>query len=131
MHSFTPGAVSPPVSVPPRPALSVPPQPRLRLFGSPVRSLKTLWAWPLILSLMVVVGVMFWLRSQEQASLTSQREEMISDALSLEAQINGRLDGELAQLRMLGDIIDAGRLRPEVFASHPVVLDGLRRRYRS
>lgn len=127
MHSFTPGAVSPPVSVPPRPALSVPPQPRLRLFGSPVRSLKTLWAWPLILSLMVVVGVMFWLRSQEQASLTSQREEMISDALSLEAQINGRLDGELAQLRMLGDIIDAGRLRPEVFASHPVVLDGLRR----
>ncbi len=127
MHSFTPGFVSPPVSVPPRPALSVPPQPRLRLFGSPVRSLKTLWAWPLMLSLLVVVGVMFWLRSQEQAALTSQREEMISDALSLEAQINGRLDGELAQLRILGDIIDSGRLRPEVFASHPVLLDGIRR----
>lgn len=127
MHSFTPGAVSPPVSVPPRPALSVPPQPRLRLFGSPVRVLTTLWAWPLLLSLCVVVVVMAWLKGQEQASATAQREEMISDALSLEAQINGRLDTELAQLRGLADIIDAGRVRPEVFGSHPVVLDGLRR----
>jgi two-component system sensor histidine kinase DctS len=92
-----------------------------------VRVLTTLWAWPLLLSLCVVVVVMAWLKGQEQASATAQREEMISDALSLEAQINGRLDTELAQLRGLADIIDAGRVRPEVFGSHPVVLDGLRR----
>ncbi|MBH1986092.1 MAG: PAS domain S-box protein [Burkholderiales bacterium] len=116
-----------PVSVPPRPTLSVPPQPRLRLFGSPVRVPASLWAWPLILSLLVVGGVMFWLRSQEQASLTAQREEMISDALSLEAQMTGRLDGELAQLGILADLIDSRRLTPQAFDAHPVVLDGLRR----
>lgn len=92
-----------------------------------MRAPQTLWAWPLILSLLVVASVMFWLRSQEQASLVSQREAMISDALSLEAQINSRLEGELAQLRTLGDIVDAGHIGPRAFASHPVVLDGLRR----
>nr|WP_315195157.1 PAS domain S-box protein [uncultured Aquabacterium sp.] len=87
----------------------------------------SLWAWPLMLSLLVVGGVMFWLRLQEQASLTAQREEMISDALSLEAQMTGRLDGELAQLGVLADLIDSRRLSPQAFDAHPVVLDGLRR----
>ena len=87
----------------------------------------SLWAWPLMLSLLVVGGVMFWLRLQEQASLTAQREEMISDALSLEAQMTGRLDGELAQLGVLADLIDSRRLTPQAFDAHPVVLDGLRR----
>ena len=80
-----------------------------------------------MLSLLVVGGVMFWLRLQEQASLTAQREEMISDALSLEAQMTGRLDGELAQLGVLADLIDSRRLTPQAFDAHPVVLDGLRR----
>ncbi len=80
-----------------------------------------------MLSLLVVGGVMFWLRLQEQASLTAQREEMISDALSLEAQMTGRLDGELAQLGVLADLIDSRRLSPQAFDAHPVVLDGLRR----
>ena len=125
--ALTPGAVSPPVSVPPRPVLFVPPQLRLKLFGTPVRLPASLWAWPLILSLMVVVGVMLWLRSHEQASLTAQREEMISDALSLEAQLNGRLEGELAQLGMLAGLINGQRLSSDAFSTHPVVLDGLRR----
>jgi two-component system sensor histidine kinase DctS len=119
--------MSSPVSVPPHPALSVPPQPRLRLFGASVRVPTSLWAWPLILSLLVVVGVMVWLRSQEQAGLTALREEMISDALSLEAQMTSRLDGELAQLGGLAGLIESGRLKPQAFAGHPVVLDGLRR----
>jgi len=127
MGSLTPGCMASPVGVPPRPVLAVPPQPRLRLFGAPVRVPASLWAWPLMLSLLVVGGVMFWLRLQEQASLTAQREEMISDALSLEAQMTGRLDGELAQLGVLADLIDSRRLTPQAFDAHPVVLDGLRR----
>ena len=100
---------------------------RLRLFGSPVRLPASLWAWPLMLSLLVVVGVMLWLRSQEHASLSAQRDEIISDALSLEAQLNGRLEGELAQLNALAELIDERRLTPEAFSTNPVVLDGLRR----
>ncbi len=120
-------AVNPRVSVPPRPALSVPPQPRLRLFGSRFGALRTLWAWPLVLSLLVVLGVMYWLRVQELNDLEVQRAAMISDALSLEAQLTHRLDGELTSLRLLADAIDAGRVQPAQFAAHPLVLDGLRR----
>lgn len=116
-----------PVSVPPRPALTVPPQPRLRLFGSAVGALPSLWAWPLALSLLVVVGVMAWLRAQEAAETEALQAEMISDALSLESQINTRLDGELAQLHSLATAITEGRLTPSGFGAHPQVLDGLRR----
>ena len=118
---------SSPVSVPPRPALAVPPQPRLRLFGSPVGAMPSLWAWPLVLSLLVVGGVMSWLRTQEAVESESLRAEMISDALSLEAQINVRLDGEITQLHGLADAIVDGQLKPAGFGAHPLVLDGLRR----
>lgn len=105
----------------------MPPRPRLRLFGSRFGVLTSLWAWPLALSLFVVLGVMAWLRAQELNDLDTQRAAMISDALSLEAQINGRLDGELTRLRLLADAIDAGKVKPTQFSSHPFVLDGLRR----
>ena len=105
----------------------MPPRPRLRFFGSRLGALTTLWAWPLVLSLLVVLGVMGWLRAQEVNDLDTQRAAMISDALSLEAQINARLDGELARLRLLADAIDAGKVRPAQFSGHPLVLDGLRR----
>ena len=105
----------------------MPPQPLLRLFGSRFGALTSLWAWPLVLSLLVVLGVMGWLRTQEVNDLDTQRAAMISDALTLESQINGRLDGEVSKLRMLAEAIDAGRVSPKQFSAHPLVLDGLRR----
>ncbi len=108
--------------------LFVPPQRRLRLFGAPLRLPASVRAWPLVLSLVVVVvGVMVWLRSQEHASLSAQRDETISDALSLEAQLHGHLEGELVQLDALAELNDERRPTPEVFSTNPVVLDGLRR----
>jgi two-component system sensor histidine kinase DctS len=115
------------VSAPPRPSLAVPPRPRLRLFGSRFGMLTSLWAWPMVLSLLVVLGVMAWLRTQELNDLDHQRAAMISDALSLEAQITSRLDGEVARLRALADAIDAGKVSAAQFNTHPLVLDGLRR----
>jgi len=125
--AVTLGGVNARVSAPPRPALSVPPRPRLRLFGSRFGMLTSLWAWPLVLSLVGVLGVMAWLRAQELSDLDAQRAAMISDALSLEAQITSRLDGELTQLRRLAEAIDSGRVTPAQFNGHPLVLDGLRR----
>ncbi|WP_298011959.1 PAS domain S-box protein [uncultured Aquabacterium sp.] len=119
--------MSPSVSVPPRPAVALPPVPRLRLFGVAVRLVPGLWAWPLVLTLVFVVGVMAWLRAVEHADREAQVAAMISDALSLEAQINGRLDSELTRMKVLADGISGRRLGPDAFARHPMVLDGLRR----
>jgi len=115
------------VRVPQRPALAVPPRPRLHVFGSRIALLPSLWAWPLVLSLLLVGGVMVWLRAKASADAEAQRAEMISDALSLEAQITNRLDGETAKLRALADVIQSHALDQDAFARHPLVLDGLRR----
>ena len=119
--------MSPPISAPPRPTLAVPPQPRWRVWGSFVSVMPHLWAWPLVLSLLFVGGVMAWLRSVERADLDSQRAEMIFDALSLEAQVSNRLETEAARMRALADVINTKALSDDAFAQHALVLDGLRR----
>jgi len=116
-----------PISEPPRPALAVPPRPRLKLLGSRIAVMPSLWAWPLILSLVFVGGVMGWLRAKEKADLEGQRAEMISDALSLEAQVANLLDGEVLKLKALADVIHARHLDADGFARQALVLDGLRR----
>ncbi len=95
--------------------------------GLPVASMPSLWAWPLVLSLVFVVAVMLWLSAKERADLDGQRAEMISDALSLEAQMNSRLDDEADRLHDVVELIARGALSPAGFASHALVLDGLRR----
>lgn len=107
--------------------MAVPPRPRLSLWGSRFALMPSLWAWPLVLSMLLVAGVMVWLRAKEMADLDSQRADMISDALSLEAQITNRLDDETGKLRVLADEIESRTLTPDAFARHALVLDGLRR----
>lgn len=118
---------APSVRVPERPALAVPPRPRLQLWGSRIALMPSLWAWPLVLSMLLVAGVMVWLRAKEVADLESQRADMISDALSLEAQITNRLDDETSKLRVLADDIQSHALTQDGFSRHALVLDGLRR----
>jgi two-component system sensor histidine kinase DctS len=112
---------------PPRPSLAVPPRPGLRLFGSRIAMVPSLWAWPLILSLVLVVAVMAWLQAQERADIEGQRAEMISDALSLEAQMTSLLDGEQGRLRSLADVIEEQAMTAEGFSRNALLLDGLRR----
>ena len=106
--------MSPPVSVPPRPAVALPPVPRLRLFGRAVRVLPGLWAWPLMLTLVFVVSVMAWLRAVERTDVEAQRAAMISDALSLEAQLHGRLESELTRMKVLAEAMQAGDPAEEI-----------------
>ncbi|MBI2731915.1 MAG: PAS domain S-box protein, partial [Aquabacterium sp.] len=115
------------IRVPQRPALAVPPRPRFHLLGSRLALMPSLWAWPLVLSILLVSGVMIWLQSKEVSDREAQRAEMISDALSLEAQITSRLDEETNKLRALADVIQSTSLSQDAFARHPLVLDGLRR----
>jgi two-component system, LuxR family, sensor histidine kinase DctS len=53
--------MSSPLSEPPRPELAVPPRPRFKLLGRRVGGPRSLWAWPLLLSLVFVAGVVAWM----------------------------------------------------------------------
>ena len=106
------------VTPPPRPALALPPRPALR---------RGLWALPLLLSLAFVVTVLTWLRSSEQAERDEQRAELITDALSLQAQVSQRIEHEAALLAEFAAGLDRRALTPEAFAAAPEVQQGLHR----
>ncbi|WP_428422510.1 sensor histidine kinase [Methylibium sp.] len=111
----TPGVA---VIPPPRPTLALPPRPALR---------RGLWALPLLLSLAFVAAVLAWLRSNERADLELQRLELISDALSLESQVSGRVDRESQLLRELAAHLRENPNAALAFAAMPEVQQGLRR----
>jgi two-component system, LuxR family, sensor histidine kinase DctS len=106
------------VTPPPRPALALPPRPALR---------RGLWALPLLLSLAFVAAVLTWLRGTEQAERDEQRSELITDALSLQAQVSGRIEREAALLNEFAAGLAQRPLTPEAFAAAPEVQQGLRR----
>ncbi len=107
-----------PAFAPPHPALALPPRPRLR---------RGLWALPLLLSLAFVAVVLAWLRASEQAELDEQRAELISDALSLEAQFSARIEREAGLLKQLAQTLERRGQAPQGFAAAPEVQQGLHR----
>lgn len=117
--------MTPPLSAPPRPALAVPPRRGTWLVRHPWL-VATLWAWPLILSLLFVIGVMGWLVHEEEAERDIIQRTMIADALSLEAQISARMEAEVVKLRALADSTTNGQAAAAFYQS-PLLLDGLRR----
>ena len=129
-----PTATSPPAVTPV--SVALPPRPALR---------RGLWALPLLLSLAFVAVVLAWLRANEQADLEQQRLELISDALSLEAQISARIERESLLLRALaqrlgsgagaaagsaeraGEVLQRNSALAATFAAQPEVQQGMRR----
>jgi two-component system sensor histidine kinase DctS len=108
------------------PPLSAPPVPRLALPPRPARG-RGLWLLPLTLALLLVAAVLLWLRQAEQRAHEEQRQELISDALSLDAQIGGRIEAEQQRLNDLAQKLDAARAPRDAFMAMPDVLQGLRR----
>jgi len=108
----------PDVHAPPRPALALPPHPALR---------RGLWALPLLLSLAFVAGVLAWLHSTGLADLEEQRAALISDALSLQSQVNARLEHETALLQEFATVLERRPAGVDAFAALPEVQQGLRR----
>lgn len=110
--------------VPPRPAADWPARATLR---------QSLWALPLLLSVLFVVGVMLWLRAGETKDRDDQRQTLISDALSLQAQLEASLDAEQVQLQALAEDLSSGapRMTQRGFAHDGRVIDGLSRVWRS
>jgi two-component system sensor histidine kinase DctS len=116
-----------PLSAPPRPQLALPPKPRFSLLGWRFGGLRSIWAWPLLLSMVFVAGVIVWMAKSSSDDRDALQAKMISDALSLEAQITGWLDGETARLQAVADVMSAEPMKPEAFVRNALVLDGLRR----
>src|SRR5260221_14706187 len=96
-----------PLSVPPRPELAVPPSPRFKLLGRRVGGPRSLWAWPLLLSLVFVAGVLGWMIRSDADEQEARRAELITDALTLESQLSGTLDAETARLAALAEDMNA------------------------
>ena len=118
MPTPAPPLAGAPVTPPPRPTLALPPRPVLQ---------RGLWALPLLLSLVFVAAVLAWLRGTERADLEQQRLELISDALSLEAQVSARIEREAQLLRELAARLAANPLSAGPFAAQPEVQQGMRR----
>ena len=118
MPTPAPPLAGAPVTPPPRPTLALPPRPVLQ---------RGLWALPLLLSLVFVAAVLAWLRGTERADLEQQRLELISDALSLEAQVSARIEREAQLLRELAARLSANPLSAGPFAAQPEVQQGMRR----
>ncbi|MCE4556434.1 sensor histidine kinase [Roseateles cellulosilyticus] len=92
---------------------------------------RSLWLAPLGLSLVFVGGVLAWVRSNESDEQEQQRQTLISDALSTEAQLRDRIDDEQLHLRQLATAL-AGQVPSDaVLAAHPEVNAGLRRLWQS
>jgi two-component system sensor histidine kinase DctS len=106
--------------------MSMPPKPGLQVMGWRVGRLPSLWAWPLMLSLLFVAGVMGWMIKSDRDDAQQRREEMITDALSLEAQISAWLDTENSRLKAVAESIAHEHLKPDDFSRQALVLDGIR-----
>nr|WP_295130211.1 PAS domain S-box protein [uncultured Roseateles sp.] len=86
-----------------------------------------LWSLPLVLSLLFVAGVLMWTRDNEIEERELQRQTLISDALSTEAQLRAKLREEHSHLRDLADSLAGQPPSAEALARHPELNAGLRR----
>jgi two-component system sensor histidine kinase DctS len=88
---------------------------------------RSLWLLPLLASLLFVVGVLVWAYRGELDEQEARRATMIADALSSEAQLQSRLDAEMALLRDLARQLAQQPRTVESLAGNPIVQQGLRR----
>ncbi|MDM4767923.1 PAS domain-containing sensor histidine kinase [Pelomonas sp. SE-A7] len=86
-----------------------------------------LWTLPLLLSLVFVAGVLAWVRANELAERELERQTLITDALSTEAQLRNRIAEESALLRRLAAGLAGQPAGAEALAARPEVNAGLRR----
>jgi len=104
---------------------STPPANGTRPAPPPAR--RGLWALPLLLSLLFVIGVVVWAYRNDRDEREEQRRTTISDALSTEAQLRGRLELEAAHLRVLADQLSGQPRESASLAANAEVAAGFRR----
>ena len=88
---------------------------------------RALWAVQLLLSLLFVLGVIVWAQRNDLNEREALHKTMVSDALSLEAQLNDRLSEESARLNALAATLRDVPAAPDALDAQPEVAAGLRR----
>ena len=89
--------------------------------------LRSLWLAPLGLSLIFVLGVLAWVLANEAEEQEQQRQTLISDALSTEAQLRDRIADEQRHLQELAQALGGQTPTEESLANQPEAAAGLRR----
>lgn len=92
---------------------------------------RSLWLAPLALSLVFVLGVLAWVRANEAEEQEQQRQTLISDALSTEAQLRDRIADEQRHLRQLAEGLVGQTPGEAQLAAQAEVNGGLRRLWQS
>ena len=89
------------------------------------------WWWaPLLLSVLFTVSVATWLELSDRADFESRQRQLITDSLSLEAQITERVDEEQVRLNELARNFDITQ-GPGSLAHQEAIVDGLARLWQS
>ncbi|MEY4754411.1 MAG: hypothetical protein RJA44_2086 [Pseudomonadota bacterium] len=94
---------------------------------APAPRRRGLWAAPLVLSLLFVLGVVLWAQRNEREEREELRRSLISDALSVEAQLRTRIDLEQALLRALAAQLVTAPRTVATLENSPHVTAGFRR----
>lgn len=123
----TPHAMRASVPATQQPTLTVPPQPDVSVLGRRLPMMPSLWAWPMLLSIVLLMAIMLWMHKSDRDEQEARRTEMISDALSLESHMTSWLDAEMLRLQALAQVLNDEGLDAQSFIQHPMVLDGVRR----
>lgn len=90
-----------------------------------------LWILPILLSLLFVGAVIIWLQRADTVDREERRQNMITDALTLETRLRAQLDFESVQLENLGKSIQAGRVTATQFTASKEVTSGLSQLWQS
>jgi two-component system sensor histidine kinase DctS len=88
---------------------------------------RNLWLLPLMASVLFVSGVLIWALRADRLDQEDRRANLITDALSSEAQLQALLDVEAARLEELARQLPTLRRSPEGLNATHEVTDGLRR----
>ncbi|MFG6448813.1 nitrogen regulation protein NR(II) [Roseateles sp. BYS180W] len=99
---------------------------------TPSATPRALWWVPLALSLLFVGAILVWARAMDRLEHEQARETLITDALSLEAQLRSRLEHENQQLALLAQQLGRAQrqgqpIAAQAFAALPTVQEGLQR----
>jgi two-component system, LuxR family, sensor histidine kinase DctS len=88
---------------------------------------RHLWVLPMLLSLIFVVAVVVWLQRTDTLDREERRQTMITDALTLEAQLRGQLDFEASRLDEIGKSLQVGGVTAEQFGKNAGISAGFGR----
>ncbi len=95
---------------------------------------RVLWAFPLILSLLLVGIFLLWVRVSDQAEREEQRRVMVLEASALETHLQTRGEADTTALAVLASLVQRSNPIPQTdidVPALPEVSDGLRRFWQS